>query len=161
MTAAPTRGRILVVEDERVVATDIQATLTELGFEVTGIAGTGEEALAKAAADPPDLVLMDIRLGGELDGIEAARALQETHGVRSVYLTAHSDDDVVQRAKVTQPLGYIVKPFDERTLYTVVETALFRHETERMNERGRKSARRNGRNSILRKLETGGRWRRS
>lgn len=136
MTATARRGRILVVEDERVVASDIQATLTDLGFEVTGIVGTGEDALARAEADPPDLVLMDIRLGGELDGIEVARELNDRWGIRVIYLTAHSDENVVQRAKLTHPLGFLVKPFDERTLYTVVETALYRYESERLNERG-------------------------
>jgi two-component system, response regulator PdtaR len=130
------RGRILVVEDERVVALDIQNSLTDLGFTVTGVAGTGVEALALAEADRPDLVLMDIRLAGQLDGIVVARQLRDRWNVPVVYLTAHSDEDVVQRAKVTEPLGYIVKPFDDRALYTAVETALFRHEADRMKERG-------------------------
>ena len=129
---------ILVVEDERVVALDISQTLTDLGFSVLGVAGTGEEALVAAENGKPDLVIMDIRLGGELDGIQVAGQLHDRWGIPVIYLTAHSDADVVQRAKMTEPLGFIVKPFDERALYTSVETALFRIEAQRLDERGRK-----------------------
>lgn len=130
-------GRILIVEDERVVARDLEVTLSDLGFTVTGLASCGEDALALAGETNPDLVLMDIRLAGELDGIETARHLRDRWDIPVVYITAHSDDDVIQRAKVTEPLGYIIKPFDSRMLYGTVEMALYRREAARMTERGR------------------------
>ncbi|MCK4825510.1 response regulator [bacterium] len=120
-----TKGKILVVEDEHVTALDIQNTLENMGYNVLDIASSGEEALEKIAHIKPDLVLMDIVLKGELDGIETARQIKNHHDVPFVYLTAYADDETLKRAKATAPLGYIIKPYGERELHTTVEMALY------------------------------------
>jgi len=121
---------ILVVEDESIVARDLQSRLRSLGYDVPAVAATGEEALKKAADIRPDLVLMDIRLKGAMDGIETAEQLRELFNVPPVYLTAYTDSETLRRAKITEPFGYIVKPFDERELHSAIEMALYRHKTE-------------------------------
>jgi PAS domain S-box-containing protein len=123
-------AHILVVEDEAIVAMDISARLRGLGYEVMGPASTGEEALALAARSRPDLVLMDIMLRGGMDGVEAARRIRELTGAPVVYLTAYADDSTLRRAKVAEPLGYLLKPFEERELRTTIEMALYKHRTE-------------------------------
>jgi two-component system cell cycle sensor histidine kinase/response regulator CckA len=121
---------ILVVEDEAIVAMDISVRLRALGYEVAGPASTGADALELAEATRPDLVLMDIMLRGGMDGVEAARRIRETTGAPIVYLTAYADDSTLLRAKVAEPLGYLLKPFEERELRTTIETALYKHRTE-------------------------------
>jgi two-component system cell cycle sensor histidine kinase/response regulator CckA len=123
-------ARILVVEDEAIVAMDISVRLRALGYEVVGPASTGADALEFAEATRPDLVLMDIMLRGGMDGVEAARRIRETTGAPIVYLTAYADDSTLRRAKVAEPLGYLLKPFEERELRTTIETALYKHRTE-------------------------------
>ena len=122
---APT---ILVVEDEVVVARDIAAQLREGGYEPVGHAMRGEEAIALAHALKPDLVLMDIRLAGAMDGITAADAIHTQLGIPVVFLTAFAAPDVLARAKKSQPFGFLHKPFSERELCTGIEMALFRSE---------------------------------
>jgi two-component system cell cycle sensor histidine kinase/response regulator CckA len=122
--------KILVVEDERIVATDIQSTLINLGYEVPAIVSTGQEALHKVETLKPDLILMDIMLKGNMDGIECARRINETSRIPIIYLTAYEDKETLDRAKVTQPLGYILKPFEERNLHSTLETALYKHSME-------------------------------
>ncbi|MBN1889726.1 MAG: PAS domain S-box protein [Thermoflexales bacterium] len=122
--------RILVVEDERIVAKDIQLRLHELGYRVAGVVASGEQAIQQAAELRPDLVLMDILLKGELDGIQAAEQIQARFGIPVMYLTSHSDEATLQRAKLTSPLGYILKPFESRELHTAIEIALYRHAIE-------------------------------
>jgi PAS domain S-box-containing protein len=129
--AAGFRKRLLVVDDERIVAEDISECLAAMGCEVLGIAITGEQAIAMTASHQPDLVLMDICLQGHIDGIEAALAIRERWQIPVVFLTAYSDPGVLQRAKQAGPLGYIVKPFDEAGLRTTVDLALHRCELER------------------------------
>ncbi len=130
-------GRILVVEDEAIVAEDLAATLVELGYEVVATAATAEAAVASAAALAPDLVLMDIRLGGATDGIQAASIIKQARDVPVVFLTAHSDADTLTRALDTQPLGYIVKPFRSPELRCAIELALHRHDIDRrLQDRG-------------------------
>lgn len=124
-------ARILIVEDDRVVARDIGQQLVRCGHTVAGSVASGEEALVVAARAPLDLVLMDVRLEGELDGIDAARRLRETHGLPIVFLTAYADEETVQRATVTEPFGYVLKPFEDQQLRTVVEMALYKHAAER------------------------------
>lgn len=119
--------RILVVEDERIVAEDLQQTLRGLGYTVCGSAASGERALEVAVAARPDLVLMDVRLEGHMDGIEAADLLRERLDVPVVFLTAHADEVTVQRAAEVAPYGYVIKPFEERELYATVTLALSRH----------------------------------
>jgi PAS domain S-box-containing protein len=121
---------ILVVEDESIVAGDLQNRLINMGYSVPTTSPSGEDALRKAKLLAPDLVLMDIRLKGEMDGVEAAEQMRDLFDVPCIYLTAYTDDDTLRRAKITEPYGYIVKPFDERELHTAIEMALYRHKTE-------------------------------
>src|SRR5262249_24834805 len=119
--------RILIVEDERITAEDLQDILSEAGYEVTAIVSSGEEAIREAEQNRPDLALMDIRIKGDLDGTETARILHEKFGVPSVYLTAHADRETLQRAKRAKPLGYVVKPFQESEIQASIEIALHHH----------------------------------
>ncbi len=119
--------RILVVENERIVSIDIQSRLKSLGYEVVGAAVSGEEAIEKAALHRPDLVLMDIMLDGKLDGIAAAETIRRRLNIAVIFLTAHADANTLQRAKVTEPFGYILKPFEERELHGHIEIALYKH----------------------------------
>ena len=125
-----TKARLLVVEDEAIVARDLQRTLMRMGYEVTALAASGEEALARAAELRPDLALMDIHLAGELDGVDTAQQMRQAHGVPVVFLTAHSDAATFQRAQITEPYGYVLKPFEERELEIAVSIALYRHRVE-------------------------------
>nr|WP_242035585.1 MULTISPECIES: ATP-binding protein [unclassified Leptolyngbya] len=120
----------MIVEDERVVARDIEKRLKKLGYVVSESVASGEEAIAKVAELRPDLVLMDIRLKGHMDGIEAAEQIRTDFDTPVIYLTAYADDATLQRAKVTEPFGYIVKPFDERDLQVAIEVALRRRLSE-------------------------------
>jgi PAS domain S-box-containing protein len=122
---------ILIVEDEAIVAADLGAKLRQLGYEIAGIAAGGEEAVAMACRLRPHLVLMDIRLEGSMDGIEAAEAISRQHDAPVIYLTAHSDAATLARAKLTGPFGYILKPFQERELATQIELALYKHQADR------------------------------
>ncbi|MCE5308568.1 MAG: response regulator [Acidobacteriales bacterium] len=121
------KARILIVENERLVATDIAQCLQQLGYEVSGTAVSAVDALRQAVLKTPDLVLMDIKLKGGIDGVQAAGALQERMDIPVVYLTAFADVRTVERAKSTFPSGYVLKPFDDRSLRTAVELALHRH----------------------------------
>ena len=124
------KTQILVVEDEHIVAKDIQSRLQGLGYHIPAVASSGEEALQKAEETRPDLVLMDIRLKGPMNGVEAAEELRRRFNIPVVYLTAYADDHTLHRAKVTEPFGYILKPFEERELYTCIEVALYKHQME-------------------------------
>jgi diguanylate cyclase (GGDEF)-like protein/PAS domain S-box-containing protein len=126
-----TAPQILVVEDENIVAKDIEHRLKALGYHVSALASSGEDALKRAQETSPDLVLMDIRLKGAMDGVETAEELRRRFNIPVVYLTAYADADTLQRAKVTEPFGYILKPFEERELYTCIEVALYKHQMER------------------------------
>ena len=125
------KRRIMLVEDEKVVAADIQECVKGLGYEVVGAAASGAEALRLAVSTVPDLVLMDIKLKGALDGIDVAAALYGQLKIPVVYLTAHADAEILERAKQTAPSGYVLKPFDDRTLRTAIELAFDRHRRER------------------------------
>ncbi|QJW95804.1 hybrid sensor histidine kinase/response regulator [Frigoriglobus tundricola] len=121
---------ILVVEDERVIARCIAAQLAEMGYAVAGSAATGEEAVRLALELRPDLVLMDINLGAGIDGVEAATRIRKQVDVPVVYLTANSDRATIQRAKLTDPFGYVLKPYEDGDLRTAVEIGLYRHSIE-------------------------------
>lgn len=123
-------ARILVVEDEAIVAMVIKQRLLSLGYVVSGIAASGNEAITRVEGTYPDLVLMDILLKGDMDGIEAAAIIQERFNVPVVFLTAHSDEKTLERAKQIDPYGYIIKPFTEKDLNTSIELALHRHRKE-------------------------------
>lgn len=123
--------RILVVEDEGIIAQEIKQSLSVMGFEVVGSAVTGRDAIALAGSERPDLILMDVMLKGEMDGIEAARQIQDSRDIPVIYLTAYADDGIMERAKLTSPYGYIIKPYDERELRIAIEMACVKHEMQR------------------------------
>jgi PAS domain S-box-containing protein len=123
--------KILVVEDELIVAFDLESRLRELGYAVTATVASGEQAVRRAAELRPDLVLMDIKLVGEMDGIQAADQIRAQLDIPVIYLTAHGDEETLQHAKLTEPFGYILKPFQVRDLRTQIEMALYRHAMER------------------------------
>jgi PAS domain S-box-containing protein len=126
-----TSAQILVVEDQSIAALDVKKRLESSGYTVVALASSGEEAIRKATELRPDLVLMDIRLRGEMDGVEAAEWIGAHLDIPVVYLTAYADEATLQRAKITEPFGYLLKPFEERTLHSTVEMALYRHKMER------------------------------
>jgi PAS domain S-box-containing protein len=125
------QSRILIVEDENIVALDIEMRLTGLGYQVVGAVATGEDAVSYALEMQPDLILMDIHLRGDIDGVEAARQIQTQRHIPVVFLTAYADDTTFQRAVVTEPFGYLLKPLDEKELQMSLEIALYRHRTEK------------------------------
>ena len=123
-------SRILIAEDEKVVATDIEECLTAAGYIVVGAAASGLEALKRIVETEPDLVLMDIKLKGPLDGIDVAEAICEHLDIPVVYLTAYADSETLERAMKTASAGYVLKPFDGRRLQTAVEIALCHSQNE-------------------------------
>ncbi|MBP9904987.1 MAG: response regulator [Rhodoferax sp.] len=124
------KPKVLVVEDELLVARDIEQQLLDLGYQPVGLATRGEEAIALAKQWRPDLVLMDIQLAGDMDGITAAQVIRDQCALPVVFLTAYTADDVLARAKLTEPFGYMLKPFSERELRTVLAMALYKHQAE-------------------------------
>jgi len=124
------KTKVLIVEDEAIVAADLANKLEHLGYRVIGSAAGGEKAIAIAADQRPAIVLMDIRLHGNLDGIETAERMRRGYAIPVVYLTAHSDPDTLTRAFGTEPFGYILKPFVDRELKTQIEISLYKHRTE-------------------------------
>ena len=125
------KARIMVVEDEALVALDLTTKLRQLDYEVPGEALSGEEAVQQARILLPDMVLMDIHLAGKMDGIEAARQIHQDLNIPIVFLTAYADDPTLERAKAAEPLGYLIKPFEPRELYTTLEMALNRSRADR------------------------------
>ena len=119
------RPKIMVVEDEWIIANDIKNCLVDLGYMVSSIVATGEEAIEKAGQDVPDLVLMDIMLKGDINGIEAARVICEQHNnIPIIYLTAYDNQYLVEQAKQTENFGYLLKPFKDRELHIAIDLAL-------------------------------------
>ena len=129
-SVAKLKSRIQIVEDELIVASDIKSCLRTLGYEVTCISATGKDAVEHAAHHKPNLVLMDIKLKGKMDGIDAAALIREQCRIPVVYLTANMDVVLLERAKHTEPFGYLVKPFEEHELMSTIETAMHRHRME-------------------------------
>jgi diguanylate cyclase (GGDEF)-like protein/PAS domain S-box-containing protein len=125
------KAKILIVEDESIIARDLQFTLEDLGYDVPETANSGESALEKVPHINPNLILMDIRILGEMDGIATAKQILQQFDIPIVYLTAHADEDTLARAKLTTPYGYIIKPFEERELRTTIEIALYKHQQEK------------------------------
>jgi CheY-like chemotaxis protein len=123
-------ARIMVVEDNNIVVMELRDRLQNLGYAIAAVAPYGEEAIEKAAETRPDLVLMNIRLRGDIDGIEAAKEIRERFDIPVVYLSALTDQDTLRRAEMTEPYGYIIKPFDERQLQATIEMALGKHEKD-------------------------------
>jgi len=122
---------ILVVEDESIVALDIKNRLQKSGYYVVGLTSSGEESVRIAAKLRPDIVLMDIKLKGDMDGVEAAEQIRANFNIPIIYLTAYADELTLQRAKITESFGYLLKPFEERELTATIETALYKQKMER------------------------------
>ena len=121
---------VLVVEDESIVAKDIQNSLKKLGYAVPSVENSGEDAIDAAGVHRPDLILMDIMLKGEISGIEAAEQIKKRYQIPIIFLTAYADESTLSKAKVTEPYGYIIKPFKEIDLHTSIEMALYKHGKE-------------------------------
>lgn len=124
------KTNILVVEDESIVSKDIQHSLKKLGYHVVGAAATGEKALELVRSERPDIVLMDIMLKGDMNGIETAEIIRNELAIPVVFLTAYADESTLAKAKVTEPYGYIIKPFKEIDLHTSIEMAIYKHGKE-------------------------------
>ncbi|MBK7104877.1 MAG: PAS domain S-box protein [Ignavibacteriae bacterium] len=123
--------KILIVEDESIVSLEIQSRLEDLGYSVSDAVYSGEEALLSVEKSFPDLILMDINLRGEIDGIDAANQIREKFNIPIIYMTAYADDETLQRAKVSSPYAYIIKPIEVRELHTSLEIALFKSSMEK------------------------------
>jgi len=121
---------VLVVEDESIVSKDIQHSLKKLGYTVVGAASTGEKAIELALSERPDIVLMDIMLKGNMNGIEAASLIKEQIAIPVIFLTAYADESTLSKAKISEPYGYILKPFKEIDLQTSIEMAIYKHKKE-------------------------------
>jgi len=119
--------KILVVENERTRAKDITNWLKALGYTTSETASSGEEAIRKASKNPPDLVLMDTQLKGEMDSLKTAQEIRDCFDVPVVYLADYIDDNTLLQAKVTEPFEYILKPFMEKELHKSIETAIYKH----------------------------------
>ncbi|MGL5059020.1 MAG: putative bifunctional diguanylate cyclase/phosphodiesterase [Microcoleus sp.] len=145
--------KILIVEDESIIAEDIADSLTALGYQVTEIVSSGEEAIQSATRVQPDLVLMDINLQGEIDGITAAEQIRSRCQIPVVYLTAYADENTLRRVNATKPFGYIVKPFEEKNLHTTIQVALHRHQYDDLTNLPNRSLLREQLNQILDKHE--------
>lgn len=128
---------VLVVEDESIVSKDIQNSLIKLGYGVAGSASTGEKAIELASNTQPDIILMDIMLKGEMNGIQAAEQIRNQLRIPIIFLTAYADSATLSKAKVAEPYGYIIKPFKEIDLHTSIEMAIYKHgkEQEVLKER--------------------------
>ena len=124
------RISVMIVEDEGLIATDIAAQLLKSGYEVTGIVASGEEALAHLSYSHPDLVLMDIKLQGRLDGISTAMRVRSEYRLPVIFLTSHADNETLERAKHAEPLGYLVKPFRQVSLCSAIEMAIHKHRSD-------------------------------
>ena len=126
-----TKVQILIVEDELIVAEDLKFTLTNLGYDVIAIASSGEDAIEIAESGHPDLILMDIMLAGKIDGITTAEQIHIRQDIPVIYVTAYADETLLQRIKQTTPFGYIIKPFNDREVYSNIEIGLYRHTMEK------------------------------
>jgi diguanylate cyclase (GGDEF)-like protein len=146
---APDPISILLVEDEGLIARDLEDTLTRLGYRVSGIASEGTEAIEMARELHPQLVVMDVSLRGDVDGIEAACAIQEDAPVPVIFLTGHSDTETLQRAVLTGPLGYLIKPFQEDDLRAAIEVAIHKHRADIERRQREEHLRRSAENRSL------------
>ncbi len=124
-------ARILIAEDEAIVAEDLALTLQDLGYQVVGTASTGLLAIQLAEESKPDLVSMDIKLRGEIDGIQASEQIRARFDIPVIFLTAYAETDVLSRAKVTEPYGFLAKPFSYHMLKITIETALYKHAADK------------------------------
>ncbi|MBF0500357.1 MAG: response regulator [Candidatus Riflebacteria bacterium] len=123
--------KILIVEDEAILALQMKENLLQMGYSITAIYPSGEEALEGIPAAPPDLVLMDINLLGDIDGIETADRISRQFDIPSIFITAHSEESTITRAKMTGPYGYLLKPVNPKELQIAVEMALYKSKTDK------------------------------
>jgi PAS domain S-box-containing protein len=130
-TESRATAKILITEDAMIVAEDLAVTIQDLGYQVVGIASTGEEAIQIAEKELPGLILMDINLAGDMDGIETSEHIRSRFDIPVVFVTAYDEQDVLRRAKLTQPYGYMIKPFSNHILKITLETALYKHEADK------------------------------
>ncbi len=126
------KTKVLVVEDERIIGEDLRRTLLGLGYEVTNLVATGEEALESLVDNFPDVVLMDINLAGELSGIDTATRINTDFDIPVIYVTAYADKKTLEKARVSEPYGYILKPFEEKELNAAIDMALYRSKMNRL-----------------------------
>jgi diguanylate cyclase (GGDEF) domain len=143
--------KILIVEDESIIAEDISDSLISLGYGISGMVYSGEEAIEAAAKFRPDLILMDVNLQGEMDGITAAAEIRSRFQIPVVYLTAYTDENTLRRVNATKPFGYIVKPFEEKNLHTTIQLALHQHEYDSLTNLPNRSLLREQLNEVLEK----------
>lgn len=127
--------KVLIVEDEAIIAADIELTLRELGYRIAGKARSGSKAITLLKTTSPDIVLLDINLDGRISGIEVAKTIQKQHAIPFVYLTALADASTLEQVKATMPYGYIVKPFNENDLRSTIELALYRFQSQKNADR--------------------------
>ncbi len=128
------KARVMIVEREAIVADDIENNLEKFGYAVSAVVLSGEEAVRKAGEDSPDLVLMEMLLSGEIDGIEAASRIAEEFNIPVVFITSVSDKTTIERAKKVKPYGFLIKPLDEDMLNATIEMAIYRHRNERQKQ---------------------------
>jgi two-component system, response regulator PdtaR len=122
--------KILIVEDESILALGLKKKLENLGYSVTGMAASGKETFDKVSENKPDLIMMDIVIKGDIDGIETTAILNKTESIPVIYLTAYADDEILKRAATTEPYGYILKPYKEKELKANIEMAIYRKKSE-------------------------------
>ncbi len=122
--------KILIVEDESIVAKDIQNSLKKIGYQINAIVNSGDKAIREVEENKPDIILMDIMLKGSMTGIEAAKQIKDRFSIPVIFLTAYADDTTLNKAKITEPYGYIIKPFREKELQTTIEMALYKYEKD-------------------------------
>ena len=126
------KTKILIVEDERIIGEDLKRTLVGLEYEVTNVVPTGEDALVSLVDNFPDVVLMDINLAGQMSGIETASKVKKDFGIPVIYVTAYADKETLEKARITEPYGYILKPFEERELNAAIDMALYKSKMNRL-----------------------------
>jgi two-component system, LytTR family, response regulator LytT len=122
--------KVLIVEDESIVAKDIQNSLKKIGYQVTAAVSNGEKALEEIEENRPDIILMDIMLKGKMTGIEAAKIIKKRFDIPVIFLTAYADDNTLNNAKVSEPYGYLIKPYKDKELQTTIEVSLYKHEKD-------------------------------
>lgn len=143
------KAKVMIVEDESIIAEDIADSLESIGYSIVGIVSSGEEAIVLAGKLQPDLVLMDIMLQGEMDGIAAAEQIKSSYQIPAIYLTAYADEKTLERVKDTNPLGYIVKPFEEKNLHLTIQIALQRYQYDSLTNLPNRTSFRGRVNEIL------------
>jgi two-component system, LytTR family, response regulator LytT len=129
--------KVLVVEDENIIGKDIQLSLKKLGYAVPVIVNSGEKAIEEIERSQPDVVIMDIMLAGEMSGIDTANAIRERYSIPVIFLSAYADDNTLKKAKIAEPYGYIIKPYKDKELQTVIEVAIYKHEKDSQTRRER------------------------